>query len=148
MGVPGLGEKREMDVLTRPWRHYADFAGRSRRTEYFLFFICWYCAMVLGVMLGIGVAGSSSDVTSETAGMTMLAVAGIIFVAGIVPAVAVTVRRMHDQDKSGWFILINFIPYIGGLILLVLCFLPGTDGENQYGADPRNPLQARADVFR
>ena len=137
-----------MDVLTRPWRHYADFSGRSRRTEYFLFLICWYGAMVLGVMLGIGVAGSSSDEISETAGMTMFAAAGVIFVAGIIPALAVTVRRMHDQDKSGWFILVNFIPYIGGLILLVLTFLPGTDGENRYGPDPRNPMQARADVFR
>jgi uncharacterized membrane protein YhaH (DUF805 family) len=137
-----------MGVLTRPWRHYADFAGRSRRTEYFLFFICWYSAMVLGVMLGIGVAGSSADELSESASLVMITVSGIIFVAGIIPALAVAVRRMHDQDKSGWLILVNFIPYVGGLIMLVLAFLPGTDGENQYGPDPRNPVQARADVFR
>jgi uncharacterized membrane protein YhaH (DUF805 family) len=137
-----------MTVLTRPWRHYADFAGRSRRTEYFLFFICWYAAMVLAGMAGIGVAGNSSDLTSENVGLGVLALAGILFVAGIIPAIAVTVRRLHDQDKSGWFILLNFVPYVGGLIMLVLSFLPGTDGENQYGPDPRNPMRATADVFR
>lgn len=137
-----------MDVLTRPWRHYADFAGRSRRTEYFMFYICWYGAMLLAVILGVAVAESGSGQDMSSAGIGAFVVAGLIGVAGIIPGLAVTVRRMHDQDKSGWFILVNLIPYVGGLIMLVLSFLPGTDGENQYGPDPRNPLQATADVFR
>lgn len=137
-----------MDVLLRPWRHYVDFAGRSRRTEYFMFYICWYAAMLLAVILGVAIAENGSSAEPSSAGMSAFVVAGLIFVAGILPGLAVTVRRLHDQDKSGWFILVNFIPYVGGLIMLVLAFLPGTDGENQYGSDPRNPLQATADVFR
>lgn len=136
-----------MNNLTRPWRHYFDFAGRSRRTEYFLFYICWYLAMAAAVMLAIAVGGSSGDPTSETMSLSMLAGAGIVLVAGFIPNLAVTVRRLHDQDKSGWLMLVMFVPYVGGLIMLVLAFLPGTDGPNQFGPDPRNPLQVTADVF-
>lgn len=136
-----------MDVITRPWRHYVDFSGRSRRTEYFLFYICWYGAMVLTVVLGMVVTGDADAPKIEGGAAGVVIAAGLIFVAGILPGIAVTVRRLHDQDKSGWFILVNLIPYVGGLIMLVLSFLPGTDGENQYGPDPRNPMQARADVF-
>jgi uncharacterized membrane protein YhaH (DUF805 family) len=49
----------------------------------------------------------------------------------------VQVRRLHDQDKSGWLILLSFIPYIGGLILLVLMLIDGTPGANRYGPDPK-----------
>jgi len=70
------------------------------------------------------------------------------FLAAIVPGLAVSVRRMHDQNKSGWYLLINFVPYIGGLIFLVLCFLPGTEGENDYGWDPREDAPDRtAEIF-
>ena len=67
----------------------------------------------------------------------------------IVPGIAVTVRRLHDRDMSGWFYLLVFIPYLGGLILFVITLLPGTPGENRYGDDPINPDQGQLDqVFR
>lgn len=136
-----------MNILLRPWQHYFDFSGRSRRTEYFLFYICWYAAMALAVMLAIAIVGNDVESGSDGISMAMIAGAGLLFAAGIIPGLAVTVRRLHDQDKSAWFILVNLIPYVGGLIMLVLSFLPGTDGENQYGPDPRNPMGTTADVF-
>ena len=54
-----------------------------------------------------------------------------------VPALAVQVRRFHDQDKSGWFVLLGFIPYLGALIVFVFMVLEGTRGPNQYGPDPK-----------
>jgi len=58
-------------------------------------------------------------------------------------------RRLHDRDMSGWFYLLVFIPYLGGLILFVITLLPGTPGENRYGDDPINPDQGQLDqVFR
>jgi uncharacterized membrane protein YhaH (DUF805 family) len=60
----------------------------------------------------------------------------IYALAILVPSLAVQVRRFHDQDKSGWFILLGFIPAVGGLIVLVFMCLPGTPGSNQYGPDP------------
>ncbi len=57
--------------------------------------------------------------------------------AVLIPSLAVGVRRMHDQDKSGWFILLGLIPFVGPLILLVFFCLEGTNGPNQYGPDPK-----------
>jgi uncharacterized membrane protein YhaH (DUF805 family) len=127
-----------MNLLTRPWRLYADFSGRSQRTEYFLYFIVLYGVMVvLGILGGVLAQGGYfqgfQNLGSGIA-MTLLIVLGL---ASIIPSWAVTVRRLHDQDKSGWFALLSFIPYIGWVIVLVLAFLPGTSGENDYGFDPR-----------
>jgi len=59
-----------------------------------------------------------------------------------IPSLAVTVRHLHDQDRSGWLVLLQFIPFIGGLgglILLVFTVIEGTKGTNSYGPDPKNP---------
>jgi len=61
----------------------------------------------------------------------------LLSLALIVPAIAVQVRRFHDQDKSGWFVLINFVPYVGGLVVLVFMCLEGTRGPNRFGPDPK-----------
>lgn len=128
-------------ILVRPWRLYADFAGRSQRTEYFMFFIALYSALILLALLagffspGSGGFGSASG--GSIVSMVALIVLILVGLASIIPSWAVTIRRLHDQDKSGWFALLVFIPYIGGLIMLVLAFLPGTAGENDYGFDPR-----------
>lgn len=136
-----------MDVLLRPWRHYADFSGRSSRTEYFLFQIVFWGALFVAVALLIGLS-SLGEKDAEPSGAAILVIVGM-FLTALVPGWAVAVRRMHDQNKSGWFILINFVPYIGGLIFLVLCFMPGTEGENDYGWDPRQGAPDRtADIFR
>ena len=71
-----------------------------------------------------------------------MAVLGVFALASIIPAIAVQVRRFHDQDKSGWFVLLNFIPIIGGLIVLVMMFLDGTPGPNRFGPDPKNRTDA------
>jgi len=54
-----------------------------------------------------------------------------------VPSIAVTVRRLHDQGKSGWFYLISLVPYVGGFIVLVFMCLEGTPGPNEYGENPK-----------
>lgn len=70
----------------------------------------------------------------------------MIFVLAIlIPSIAVQVRRFHDQDKSGWFVLLALIPFLGGLVVLVFMCLEGTRGPNRFGPDPKNP--AGAEVF-
>ena len=59
----------------------------------------------------------------------------------MIPNLAVTIRRLHDQDKSGWWLLISFIPF-GGLVLLVFMFIDGTPGENEYGPSPKDTFTA------
>jgi len=134
-----------MDWMLMPIRRYADFSGRSRRKEYWMFALGYIlAALVWGVLLGI--AGGFSEAAiggGLSAGVTILLVVGVMaLLALIVPSLAVTVRRFHDQDKSGWFVLLNFIPYVGGIVVFVFMLLPGTVGPNRFGADPKAGEQA------
>lgn len=79
-----------------------------------------------------------------TGGTSNIFVFGPIYVAALIyflilliPSIAVQVRRFHDQDKSGWMVLLNFVPYVGGLIVLVFMCLEGTRGPNRFGEDPK-----------
>lgn len=98
---------------------------------------------LLGAVLG-GFGGSGSAMLLGLAPLALFAL------AIIVPSIAVQVRRMHDQDKSGWFVLLGFIPYIGGFVMLVFMCLEGTRGPNRFGPDPKDPTGARElnEVFR
>jgi uncharacterized membrane protein YhaH (DUF805 family) len=68
----------------------------------------------------------------------------ILILGTIIPSIAVGIRRLHDTDKSGWWLLIALIPLIGGLVLLFFFVSDGTSGPNQYGPDPKDPGQAGA----
>ena len=130
-----------MEWMLMPLRRYADFDGRSRRKEYWMFALgILLVYLVLGMLVALG-AGTSMHAGGAMAWspIAMLGVGLIILVglAIIIPAIAVQVRRFHDQDKSGWFVLLNFIPYVGGIIVLVFMCLEGTKGENRYGPDPK-----------
>jgi uncharacterized membrane protein YhaH (DUF805 family) len=141
-----------MEWMLMPLRRYADFSGRSRRKEYWmftLFVLLVYLAM--GILFFVG--GGATGLFDQTGGAPELGAMGwiglslfIIFALAIfVPSLAVIVRRLHDQDKSGWFILLQFIPYIGGVIMLIFMCIDGTRGENRYGPDPKG--ENIADVF-
>jgi uncharacterized membrane protein YhaH (DUF805 family) len=69
-------------------------------------------------------------------------VIGLYWLASIIPYLAVHVRRFHDQDRSGWFYLLAFIPYVGSLVVLVFMCLRGTHGPNRFGEDPLDPGMA------
>ncbi len=127
-----------MEWMLMPLRRYADFEGRSTRTEYWMF-VLFQVLVIFGMILLMVVAGSLSDGGGGgEAFATIFLILMVIFVLGLfIPNLAVQVRRLHDQDKSGWLVLLGFIPYIGGLIMLVLMCLDGTAGPNQYGPDPK-----------
>lgn len=131
----------QMEWMLLPLKRYADFEGRSRRMEYWMFQlaqIILYTVLFVIFTVLIGVSGAAGG--EEGAGIVsvlLFLVFGLLALGLIVPNIAVTVRRLHDQDKSGWFYLINFIP-LGGLVLLVFMFLDGTRGPNQYGPDPKS----------
>ncbi len=134
-----------MEWMILPLKRYADFEGRSRRLEYWMFQL--FIWIVICVLVGLAfLLGGPGSFDPESGGREPgplfwlpMAVFGIFFLAIIVPSLAVTVRRLHDRDMSGWFYLISFIPYIGPLILFVMTVLPGTPGENRYGEDPLDP---------
>lgn len=117
--------------MQQPLKKYADFNGRARRMEYWMFVVLNVAVSVVANILD-GVLGMTGMVAGIYGPLTILA-----FLALIVPGIAVGARRLHDQDKSGWWLLLAFVPIIGGLVLLVFFFLEGTRGENQYGPDPK-----------
>lgn len=127
-----------MEWALLPLKRYADFSGRSRRKEYWMFaLLVVVVSMVLafvGIALGHGMATGSG--IPMAAGPMML-VFGLFVLAIIIPSFAVQVRRFHDQDKSGWFVLLNLVPYVGGLIVLIFMCLEGTHGPNRFGEDPK-----------
>lgn len=106
------------------WKKFADFSGRSRRLEYWTFFLAnFVAAIVLGIIDGM------------VLGYPVLG--GIYALAAIIPGIAVSIRRLHDTGRSGWWFLIILVPFIGGLVLLVFMFLDSQPGTNQYGPNPK-----------
>ena len=103
---------------------YADFHGRAARPEY------WWFAL-FNALISI----LASIVDKAAIGYPVLQ--AIVALALIVPTVAVAVRRLHDTDRSGWWLLIVFVPLIGGLALLVWFCLRGTAGDNRFGPAPQ-----------
>lgn len=140
-----------MDWMLLPLKRYADFSGRSRRLEYWMFNLGITIVMVAVVTCIVAVAMSSrgTDGDFPVAMMILIGVATILWLAIIVPSIAVQVRRFHDQDLSGWFVLLGFIPYVGGLVIIVFMCLPGTKGDNRFGADPLDPegVERLGEVF-
>lgn len=125
-----------------PLRRYFDFSGRSRRQEYWMFVLFQALAMIaLLIVMGIGIAmGEAGNAKSGgepgalfTIGLVLLFLFWLVM---IIPTVAVVVRRLHDQDLSGWFYLLNFVP-LGGLVVFVFMCIDGTAGENRFGPDPK-----------
>lgn len=120
-----------MNWYLLPWKRYAEFSGRSRRMEYWVFALI--NTVIVCVFYGIGIA----QVIASHSFSPILILPILFAFAMIVPSLACGVRRLHDQDKSGWLLLLGFIPIVGGLIMLVLMLLSGTAGPNQYGPDPK-----------
>lgn len=120
-----------MEWMLMPLKRYADFSGRSRRKEYWMFLLG---VVIVAIVLSVieAAMGMNGMVAGVYGPLTTLMLLGII-----IPGIAVQVRRFHDQDKSGWFVLLGFIPIVGGLIVLVFMFLEGTRGPNRFGPDPK-----------
>ena len=109
---------------------YADFSGRARRKEYWMFFlfnmIFGIAAVVLDNLFGIAF---------EDIGYGPIYILYMLAVA--IPGLALSVRRLHDVGKSGWMILVSFIPLVGAIWLFILMVTDSMPGENQYGLNPK-----------
>lgn len=121
------GEPNELlEWIKLPLKRYADFNGRSRRKEFWLFQLL-YVPITLAVILFAGIG--LFDLATLILAVSVLGL--------FIPQLALQVRRFHDQDKSGWFALFNIIPYIGIFITLIFMCIEGTKGENRFGPDPK-----------
>lgn len=109
-----------LDVLKK----YAEFSGRARRKEYWMFFLFYF---LIAIAIGI------IEAIIHTGGV----LGAIYALAMLIPGLAVTVRRLHDTGRSGWWILIGLIPVIGTIVLLVFMVLDSQPGDNEYGPNPK-----------
>ncbi|MEA3012001.1 MAG: hypothetical protein QOD42_546 [Sphingomonadales bacterium] len=125
-----------MRWMFMPLRRYAEFSGRSRRKEYWMFALLNVIVWTIICLLGLW--GASTRLFSDADELTMyfLATGGIYALITFIPTLAVAIRRLHDSDKSGWMLLLGLIPIVGGLILLVFYLTEGTRGPNRFGPDP------------
>ena len=117
-----------IDWAMRPLHKYADFSGRAPRAEYWWFYLMviigYFVASILDSVVGTGGMMRSFGV------LTMIVMLGLLL-----PSIAAGVRRLHDTDRSGWWLLIAIIPLIG-LVLIYFLVLEGTKGDNRFGPDP------------
>ncbi|HCF24643.1 MULTISPECIES: DUF805 domain-containing protein [unclassified Novosphingobium] len=145
-----------MEWMLMPYRRYAEFHGRSRRMEYWMFtlFSLIVMAACATLMFAGGLTFSESGEPPEFGVLFWIgAVLFALFALGsMIPSIALTIRRFHDRDMSGWwylgFIVLGFIPIVGNIasiVNLVIMALPGTQGANRFGDDPINPTSA--DIF-
>lgn len=111
-------------------KKYATFTGRARRREY------WYFQLfnLLAIMV-LSVVDRFTGTLDKETGIGFLS--GAYVLAIFLPAIAVQVRRLHDTDRSGWWILIGFVPVIGNLVLLVFSVLDSQPGSNRFGPNPK-----------
>ena len=143
-----------MEWMLLPLRRYADFTGRSTRQEYWMYVL--FCAILYFVALivflfclGLSSEGAKpGDPAATTGALIGILVFVLVYLALFIPTLAVQARRFHDQELSGWLVLLGFIPYLGWLIMLIFMCIDGTAGPNRYGPDPKGRGgQRQADIF-
>ena len=111
-------------------KNYATFSGRARRKEYWMFFLI--SALISIVLTLLDILLGTYSVEYE-AGLF----SGLYSLLILIPSIAVVVRRLHDTDRSGWWILISLIPLIGVIVLFVFICLDSQPGTNRFGANPK-----------
>ena len=116
-------------------RKYATFEGRARRKEYWFFMLFNFLAVVILSVVDMGIG-----TFNEKAEIGLLS--GVYLLAVLIPSIAVTVRRLHDTDRSGWWILLNFIPVVGSVVILVFAILDSQPGGNRFGPNPKGVIGA------
>ncbi|MEC3907149.1 DUF805 domain-containing protein [Tamlana sp. 2201CG12-4] len=113
--------------------NYANFSGRARRQEYWMYVIFWILTVItISITLELLEDFIDNDWSSVTIGVFILAT--------FIPWLAVNVRRLHDTGKSGSYLFINLIPIVGRIWYIVLMANSGDTGPNQYGPDPKAPI--------
>lgn len=105
-------------------RNFSDFHGRSRRTEYWMFVLINFL-----ILLGLNFIESLLELPTVLSSLYSLVV--------FIPSLAVAIRRLHDTGRSGWWILINLLPFIGQIVFLIFVIMDSEPKENRWGPVPK-----------
>ena len=119
-----------MNWYIQALKKYADFSGRARRREYW-FYILFYVI----ILVVLTICDTFIGTTMQGSGLGILT--GIYLLAVLIPTLAVTVRRLHDTGRSGWWIFIQLVPIVGVFILLYFLVSDSNPATNAYGPSPK-----------
>jgi len=132
------------------WNNFGSFSGRARRKEYWLYRLE---IMIVGMIFAIPYAllrdTSSTETLPETNSMLAILILVVVAILAVILTVVdlgVTVRRLHDTGRSGWWILIRLVPYIGGLVIFIFMVMDSEPGQNKYGPSPKG-IRAEIDQY-
>lgn len=115
----GFGE-----AISAGFANYATFTGRAARPEYWFWVLFTVLASIVCKVVDLGIGSS----------VGMLSV--LFSLAAVLPSLAVAARRLHDIDRTGWWLLFGFVPVLGWIVLVVFLCQRGTDGPNRFGNPP------------
>jgi uncharacterized membrane protein YhaH (DUF805 family) len=122
---------------------YVTFSGRSRRSEFWFWFLFVIIAAVVAALLDTMLFPAMMDVQTDVAdGVASVSAQGgpisaLVTLGLLLPGLAMQIRRLHDVDRSGWWVLLAFVPLIGIIVLIVWWATEGTRGPNRFGSDPK-----------
>ena len=122
-----------MNWYLKVFRQYSDFKGRARRKEYFMF-------GVINAVFSIGCMLLSFGLSNWLDSPAFIAIYVLYMLVSLLPSLAVSVRRMHDIGKSGWMLLVGFIPLVGSIWMIILLITDSDPQNNQYGPNPKEEL--------
>lgn len=122
MKLPNFVEIALFEIIKK----YAKFEGRANRPQYWYFVLTQFLAFFILELLCV------IPFVNIIAGLALL----VLWLGLIVPGIAVAVRRLHDTNRSGWWLLLCFVPFVGAIVLLVWMCSEGTKGANKYGDEP------------
>jgi uncharacterized membrane protein YhaH (DUF805 family) len=115
-----------MEWYTKVLQNYVGFSGRARRTEFWMFTL--FNVIIAGVL----------NLLFRMTDLGLFYWLYVLYaVAVFLPSLAVAIRRLHDTNRSGWWILIGLVPIVGAIVLIVFYATEGNRGDNQYGPDPK-----------
>jgi uncharacterized membrane protein YhaH (DUF805 family) len=114
-------------------KKYSVFTGRARRKEY------WYFTLFnIVIIIPLTLIDMMTGTFSNEANMGLFS--GVFILAILIPSIAVSIRRLHDTNRTGWWMLISFIPIIGPIVLLIFLVQDSQIGENRYGPNPKGEI--------
>lgn len=126
-----------VDAVKSAYRNYVNFSGRSVRSEYWWFVLYSilgsFVVILIELALGLGqgsYAAGNGEMSFAFSGGPLYLIWSLI---NLIPSIAVGVRRLHDTDRSGWWLLIVLIPLVGAILLIVWLATKGTSGANRFG---------------
>ncbi|TMH09563.1 MAG: DUF805 domain-containing protein [Betaproteobacteria bacterium] len=128
-----------MNWYLQALKKYADFSGRARRREYWFF-------VLFNIIISIVLTVCDVVLGTYNAAASIGILTGIYTLAVLIPGIAVSVRRLHDTGRSGWWLLIVLVPLIGWIVLLIFMLIDSQPGQNAYGPSPKTGDSTIANV--